>query len=194
MLVAGGRITMLGLSRWTGKGGRYRTIQRLYHTVLPWSAIQWCFFRKQFLKADDEYLIAGDEVVDSKAGKETYGLDRFFSGIEQRVIPGLSFFALSLINVREEHSYPLQIEQIIKSAEEKCFSDHQYRRRSQRNRICCCRMGLRWDGHLLGWLDCWTYRHTSCQDQDRDQDKRQPGQSSHHRIGLPTGNHRHIII
>jgi len=34
MLVASGRITMLGLSRWTEKGGYYRTIQRLYHTIL----------------------------------------------------------------------------------------------------------------------------------------------------------------
>ena len=28
MLAMTGRITMLGLSRWTGNGGRYRTIQR----------------------------------------------------------------------------------------------------------------------------------------------------------------------
>jgi putative transposase len=32
MLVASGRITMLGLSRWTEKGGSYRTIQRFYHS------------------------------------------------------------------------------------------------------------------------------------------------------------------
>jgi len=122
ILVASGRITMLGISRWTEKGGSYRTVQRFYHRILPWKALQWMFFQKCFLKSKDEYIIAGDEVVDSKAGKSTYGLDRFFSGIEQRVIPGLSFFALSLINVREEHSYPLQIEQIIKSAEEKAAS------------------------------------------------------------------------
>jgi hypothetical protein len=122
MLVANGRITMLGLSRWTEKGGSYRTIQRLYHYTLPWKAIQWIFFQKRFLKPGDEYLIAGDEVVVSKAGKKTHGLDRFFSGIQQRVIPGLSFFAFSLVNVREERSYPMQITQIVKSAEEKATS------------------------------------------------------------------------
>ena len=37
MLVITGRVTMLGLSRWTDKGGSYRTIQRFYHTVLPWA-------------------------------------------------------------------------------------------------------------------------------------------------------------
>jgi len=49
MLVASGRITMLGLSRWTEKGGSYRTIQRLYQSRLPWEAINWLFFRRRFL-------------------------------------------------------------------------------------------------------------------------------------------------
>ena len=122
MLVISGRITMLGLSRWTEKGGSYRTIQRFYHSVLPWKAIHWLLFRMKLLKPEDEHIIAGDEVVVGKAGQETYGLDRFFSGIQQRVIPGLSFFAFSLVNVQEEHSYPLQITQVVKSAEEKAAS------------------------------------------------------------------------
>jgi len=122
MLVASGRITMLGLSRWTEKGGSYRTIQRFYHSLLPWNAIQWLFFRKCFLKPEDEYIAAGDEVVVSKAGKETYGLDRFFSGIQQRVIPSLSFFVFSLVNVREKQSYPTQVVQVVKNPEEKAAS------------------------------------------------------------------------
>jgi len=122
MLIIGGRITMLGLSRWTEKGGSYRSIQRLYHSTLPWKAIQWLFFRKRFLKPEDDYIIAGDEVVFGKAGKETHGVDRFFSGVQQQVIPGLSFFVLSLVNVREEQSYPMEITQIVKSEEEKTAS------------------------------------------------------------------------
>ena len=122
MLVASGRITMLGLSRWTEKGGSYRTIQRLYHSILSWPAMQWLFFSKRFLQPDNEYIVAGDEVVVSKAGKETHGLDRFFSGIQQRVIPGLSFFVFSLVNVQEEHSYPLHVTQTVKSVEEKAAS------------------------------------------------------------------------
>jgi hypothetical protein len=122
MLVTNGRITMLDLSRWTEKGGSYRTIQRFYHSVHPWNAIQWLFIQKRFLKSEDEYIVAGDEVVVSKAGKETHGLDRFFSGIQQRVIPSLSFFALSLVNVQEERSYPMQAVQVVKSPEEKAAS------------------------------------------------------------------------
>jgi hypothetical protein len=122
MLVTSGRITMLGLSRWTEKGGSYRTIQRLYHSVLPWKTLQWLFFQERFLKAEDEHIIAGDEVVTSKAGKETHGLGYFFSGLQQRVIPAISFFTLSLVNVGEERSYPMQVTQIVKSAEEKAAS------------------------------------------------------------------------
>jgi hypothetical protein len=77
------------------------------------------FFRKRFLKPEDEYLIAGDEVVVSKAGTKTFGLDRFFSGLQQQVIPGLSFFTWSLVNIREAQSYPIQTTQMVKSTAEK---------------------------------------------------------------------------
>jgi hypothetical protein len=122
MLVSSGRITMLGLSRWTEKGGSYRTIQRFYSSKLPWQAIHWLFVRLKFLKPTGQYFIAGDEVVDSKAGKETYGLDRFFSSIQQRVISGLAFFTFSLVNVEAERSYPLQMTQVVRSTEEKAAS------------------------------------------------------------------------
>jgi hypothetical protein len=122
MLAISGRITMLGLSRWAEKGGSYRTVQRWYQTTFSWEMLHWAFFLKSLLKLSDEYLIAGDESVIGKAGKETHGLDRFFSGLKKQVIPGLSFFIFSLVSVEEEHSYPLEITQIVKSAEEKAAS------------------------------------------------------------------------
>jgi putative transposase len=114
MLISNGRITMLELSRWTQKGGSYRTLQRLYHTPLLWLQIQWIFFTSQFQKSDREYIVAGDEVVFGKAGKETYGLGRFFSSLQNRVISGLSFFVFSVIDVQERQSYPIQAVQMIK--------------------------------------------------------------------------------
>lgn len=114
MLISNGRMTMLELSRWTEKGGSYRTIQRLYHTSFLWLQIQWIFFTSQFHKTDHEYIAAGDEVVFGKAGKETYGLGRFFSSLQNRVIPGLAFFVFSLIDVQERQSYPIQAVQMIK--------------------------------------------------------------------------------
>jgi len=122
MLMMTGRVTMLGISRWADKGGSYRTIQRLYHTVIPWADVLWRFFQKLFWDSRDEYLLAGDEVVCGKAGKETYGLDRFFSSLQQRPIAGLAFFVFSLINVREERSYPVMVNQVVRSDEEKAAS------------------------------------------------------------------------
>lgn len=92
MLVDSGLITLVGLSRRTENGGYYWTIQHFYHSVIPWIATQWLFFRERHLVPEDEYIAAGDKDVMSKAGEETHGLDRFFSSIQQRVIPSLSFF------------------------------------------------------------------------------------------------------
>lgn len=118
MLISNGRITMLELSRWTERGGSYRTIQRLYHTSVLWLQIQWIFFMSQFHKTGHEYIAAGDEVVFGKAGKETYGLGRFFSSLQNRVIPGLSFFVFSLIDIQERQSYPIQVVQMIKETKQ----------------------------------------------------------------------------
>lgn len=114
-----GRITMLGLSRWTEKGGSYRTIQRFYNSIIFWKELQWQLIRKNFLLEEGEYLLAGDETVVSKAGKQTFGLDRFFSGIQQRVIRSVAFFAISIIDVGKGRSYPIELKQVIRSEEEK---------------------------------------------------------------------------
>jgi hypothetical protein len=118
MLISNGRITMLEISRWTETGGSYRTIQRLYNTPLLWLQIQWGFFTSQLRKPDHEYIAAGDEVVFGKAGKETYGIGRFFSSLQNRVISGLSFFTFSMIDVKQRQSYPIQAVQMVKEKEE----------------------------------------------------------------------------
>jgi len=118
MLISNGRMTMLEISRWTETGGSYRTIQRLYHTPLLWLQIQWVFFTSQLQKPDHEYIVAGDAVVFGKAGKETYGIGRFFSSLQNRVISGLSFFTFSVIDVQERQSYPIQAVQMVKEKEE----------------------------------------------------------------------------
>ena len=92
MLVLTGRVTMLGISRWAGQGGSYRTVQRFFSTVIPWGTLFWVFFRQHLYRTEDVYLLAGDEVVVTKAGKQTYGLDRFFSSLYGKPVPGLSLF------------------------------------------------------------------------------------------------------
>src|SRR2546430_5260462 len=78
MLSMSGRVTMRGLSRWGGKGGSYRTIQRFFNTSVNWCHLQWLLIRHHLLDADDVVLMSGDHVVVTKSGKTTYGLERFF--------------------------------------------------------------------------------------------------------------------
>jgi putative transposase len=113
ILTMSGRVTMLGISRWTDKGGSYRTIQRFYNTVLPWAILHWAFFKAALYQPDDVYILVGDECVVPKSGKHTYGLDRFFSSLYGKPIPGMAFFALSVVNTRERRSYPVQVEQML---------------------------------------------------------------------------------
>ena len=119
ILAMTGRVTMLGISRWTGHGGSYRTVQRFFATTLPWAALLWLFFRTHLFHATDVYLLAGDETVVTKAGKHTPGLDRFFASLYGKSIPSLAFFTLALISVKERRSFPIALEQVLRSAEEK---------------------------------------------------------------------------
>ena len=110
-----GRVTMLGISRWAGTGGSYRTVQRWFYTTIPWAQVVVRFFRQHLFQANATYILAGDEVVVTKAGKHTFGLDRFFSGLLQKVVPGLAFFALSLVNTADHTSSPIAVEQVVRS-------------------------------------------------------------------------------
>jgi hypothetical protein len=119
MLAMSGRVTMLGISRWTDKGGSYRTVQRFFNRVIAWSKVQWFFIRHHLLDPEDSILIAGDETVVTKSGHKTYGLDRFFSSLHGKPVPGIAFFGLSMISVKHRASYPVMMEQVIKPEAEK---------------------------------------------------------------------------
>ena len=115
VLAMPGGVTMRNISRWTSKGGSYRTIQRFYNTVLPWGTLCWVFFRTHLFDPESVYLLAGDETVVPKSGDHTHGVSRFFASTYGKTLPGLSFFAVSLISVKEQRSYPMLTEQMIRA-------------------------------------------------------------------------------
>ncbi len=119
MLCVTGRITQRSISRWTEQGGSYRTIQRFFHTSMDWLEVQWRFFQLTVAYEEGVYLLAGDETPVSKAGKKTHGRDWFFSSVLDKVIPGLGFFSIALIDVTNRRAYSLSTEQIVRSEEEK---------------------------------------------------------------------------
>jgi putative transposase len=129
MLAMSGRVTMLGIARWAGNGGSYRTVQRFFSTVIGWPVLFWVFFRHHVLDPTDTYVLAGDECVVTKAGKQTYGLDRFFSSLYGKPVPGLSFFSLSLISLKERRSYPIRVEQMLRTEAEKAATQSKARKR-----------------------------------------------------------------
>ena len=122
LLVMTGRVTMVGLSRWAGPGGSYRTVQRFFATVIPWATLFWVFFRHHVYRSEDVSLLVGDEVVVTKAGKSTHGLDRFFASLYGKAVPGWAFFTLSLVSVQARRSFPMRVEQVVRSDAEQAAS------------------------------------------------------------------------
>jgi putative transposase len=133
MLTLSGRVTIKGLSRWTQGRASYRTLQRFYAQTVPWLALSVKFFETHLFDAETEYIIGGDTTTITKAGKETHGLDRFFSGVLGQVVKGLEFNVFFLISVNEKKSYPLAVEQTVRSEAEKAELKKQREERRKRS-------------------------------------------------------------
>ena len=78
MLSMTGRVTMLGQSRCTEKGGSYRTVQRFFKEKIDWPMLRWQFIKQQVQKTKGVWLLIGDEVMITKSRKEIHGLGIFF--------------------------------------------------------------------------------------------------------------------
>ena len=111
MLSMSGQVTTLGLGRWAGKGGSVRSLQRLYHTQIGWGQVLWALVKGHGVTGQGVYLLAADEVVVSKTGKHTSGVGRFYSSTQGRTISAVSFMVLSVLDVEQHRSFPVQMEQ-----------------------------------------------------------------------------------
>lgn len=107
-----GRVTMLSISRWTRRGGSYRTVQRFFLSRIDWGALNWAMIKPFLMQTQGAVLIAGDATTVTKSGKKTAGLGRFFSSIYSRPVPGIAFQTLSLIEVEKRRAWPILMEQI----------------------------------------------------------------------------------
>jgi hypothetical protein len=87
-------------------------VQRFFGEPIPWVQLFWQFFVAQVYESEREYILGGDECVVTKSGHKTYGL-------LSKVVPRIAIFALSLIDLTERRSYPIQVEQVIRSEAEK---------------------------------------------------------------------------
>jgi putative transposase len=53
LLAMTGRVTMLGIARWAGQRGSYRTVQWFFYTVMSWPVLFWVFCRRHVLDPTD---------------------------------------------------------------------------------------------------------------------------------------------
>ncbi len=129
MLSMTGRMTMLGISRWGGTGGSYRTVQRFFNAVIPWPQVFSKFFEQHLYDPEGEYFLVGDECIVTKSGNATHGLDYFFSGLLNKVVKSIAIFTLSLVSVEQRYAYPLQVEQVVRTEAEKVTAQARKRKR-----------------------------------------------------------------
>ena len=83
VLAMTGRVTMLGISRWTEKGGSYRTVQRFFKEKIAWSLLRWQLIKQHTPGVKGIWLLIGDEVMVTKSRKQTHGLGIFFIHLQQ---------------------------------------------------------------------------------------------------------------
>jgi putative transposase len=91
VLAMTGRVTLLGRSRWTEKGGSYRTVQRFFGEKIEWPKLRWQLVKQHLSGAKGVWLLTGDEVVVTKSGKETHGLGVFFLRLTTSRSPACAF-------------------------------------------------------------------------------------------------------
>ena len=84
---------------------------------------------------EGEYFLVGDECIVTKSGRETHGLDYFFSGLLNKVVKSIAIFTLSLVSVEQRHSYPLRVEQVVRTEAEKAAAKARKRKRQAKKKL-----------------------------------------------------------
>ena len=83
-------VTTLSVARMSSLS--YRTIQRFYALKdINWLMVNLLLFKSFLYQEGKVYLLAADETVEDKAGKQTYGIGMFYSSIVQKAIRSISF-------------------------------------------------------------------------------------------------------
>ena len=92
-----------------------RTIERFYaQKPFDWLLIRVILFKNFFFESKVPYLLVGDETVQKKAGKQSYGLGSFYSSLFGRAVTSVSFLGLSLVNTQTGKSTILSVDQLVK--------------------------------------------------------------------------------
>jgi putative transposase len=97
---------------------------RTFFRILGMPDIQWEFLRVSLFSRlaynrEHTYAIILDGMVEGKSRHHTYGLDMFYSSTQKQPIKGIAVMGLSVLDKTDRQSYPIGIEQIVNSEEDK---------------------------------------------------------------------------
>jgi hypothetical protein len=73
---------------------------------------------EQVYNPSHEYLLAGDASYIPKSGKETYGLGKFWNGVQSRSMKGLEISNFAIVDVNDKTAYTLKADQVPPSNDE----------------------------------------------------------------------------
>lgn len=93
-----GKVNFTRLSRYGGRTAK--TFASNFRTSVDWLGINMGMARESL--GDEDVAVAIDPSYISKAGKLTYGLGRFWSGVAQRVKRGLEIMAVGAISISKQ--------------------------------------------------------------------------------------------
>ena len=101
---------MLSISRWSEEYS-YKSIERFFDKKIDWLSLKWHLIKKVI---GEEVILVADETTVSKAGKCTYGVGYFYSGLQGRAINSIQFLSFSIIDVKSRRAYPFFTKQLKK--------------------------------------------------------------------------------
>lgn len=108
--MSSGGVTQLNISRYCSIS--YRSVQRFMSMEIPWYKLLIMVLISHLKGYKGTYLVAIDETVEDKAGKQTAHLGFFYSSKLGKVIRSISIGGLSLIAVDKRESYMVGFEQL----------------------------------------------------------------------------------
>jgi len=138
--ISTGGVTQKNISRQTQEDGySYRSVQRFFALDINWDLLYLSCISYFFSTGTEKvYLLGIDEVVESKSGKSTHGVGRFFSSIAGRPIASVCFHVLSLIEVNSRKSFVLKEEQRIQPPSKKAKSSKNASRKQHNSKSKAC--------------------------------------------------------
>jgi putative transposase len=98
-----------------------RTLGRFMGLEIAWIELNLRVIKLLIQDTIGLFLLCADETVEGKAGKKTHGIDRFYSSIQQQPIRSVCLFGFSLVSVKTGTSYPLVVEQVVKTQADKAL-------------------------------------------------------------------------